>query len=133
MEQEPKTFFEEKGEAFLKTIGMTKTDFANKMGIKKQNVKALFKSKNLRTIRRAAEVMGVPFELLIGYTTEPTLEDLRNVPEDEWSEGYHLGLEDGITQTKIDIAKAMLSEGLDASVISKCTSLSAEEIVALGV
>ena len=128
MEQDHKIFFEEKGEAFLKTIGMTKTDFANKMGIKKQNVKALFKSKNLRTIRRAAEVMGVPFELLIGYTTEPTLEDLRNMPDDEWSAGYRLGVEDGITQTKIDIARAMLSDGMDIALVTKYSGLTPEEI-----
>lgn len=41
------------------------------MALRKQNVKALFKSKNLETIYKAAGVMGVPFEMLIGYTEEP--------------------------------------------------------------
>ena len=131
MSSELKIYFEEKGEALLKTIGMTKTEFAKKMGIKKQNVKILFKSKNLQTIRRAAEVMGVPFELLIGYTTEPSLKDLENMPNDDWEEGYHVGLKDGAAQRNADIAKAMLAEGLDASVVSKCTSLTPQEVKSL--
>ena len=64
-------YFEEKGEALLKRIGMSKAEFAKQMGIRKQNVNALFKTRNLETIRRASQVMGVPFELLIGYTSEP--------------------------------------------------------------
>ena len=67
-------YFEAKGEAILGKIGMTKSEFARRMGIRKQNVKALFKSKNLETIYRAAGVMGVPFEMLIGYIEEPNLE-----------------------------------------------------------
>ena len=70
-------YFEAKGEALLKKIGMTKSEFARRMGIRKQNVKALFKSKKLETIHKAAGVMGVPFELLIGYIEEP---DPREIP-----------------------------------------------------
>ena len=70
-------YFEAKGEALLERIGMSKSEFARRMGIQKQNVKALFKSKNLETIRKAAGVMGVPFEFLIGYIEEP---DLREIP-----------------------------------------------------
>lgn len=64
-------YFEEKGPALLERIGMTKSEFAKRMGIKKQNVKALFKTKNLETIYRASVVMNVPFQQLIGYTSEP--------------------------------------------------------------
>ena len=64
-------YFEAKGEALLARIGMTKAEFARRMGIRKQNVKALFKSKNLETIYKAAGVMGVPFEMLVGYIEEP--------------------------------------------------------------
>ena len=42
--------FEAKGEALLERIGMSKSEFARRMGIRKQNVKALFKTKNLGTI-----------------------------------------------------------------------------------
>ena len=64
-------YFEEKGEELLKRAGLTKAEFARRMGIHKQNVGVLFRTKNLETIHRAAGVLGVPFELLVGYTTEP--------------------------------------------------------------
>ena len=67
-------YFEEKGEELLKKLGMPKAEFARRMGIQRQNVKALFRSKDLRIIRKAAEVMGVSFELLIGYVDEPDLD-----------------------------------------------------------
>lgn len=70
-------YFEAKGEVLLERIGMSKSEFARRMGIRKQNVKALFKSKNLETIYKAAGVMGVPFEMLVGYVDEP---DLREIP-----------------------------------------------------
>ena len=78
-------YFEAKGEALLERIGMTKSEFARRMGIRKQNVKALFKSKNLETIYKAAGVMGVPFEMLIGYIEEPDLSEIPFEPyyEDE--------------------------------------------------
>ena len=69
-------YFEAKGEVLLERIGMTKAEFARRMGIRKQNVKALFKSKNLETIYKAAGVMGVPFEMLIGYIEEPDLSEI---------------------------------------------------------
>ena len=77
-------YFEAKGEALLQKLGMTKAEFARRMGIRKQNVKALFKSKNLETIYRAAIVMGVPFEMLIGYIEEPDISEMPIEPyEDE--------------------------------------------------
>ena len=76
-------YFEAKGEELLKRIGMSKSEFARQMGIRKQNVKALFKTKNLETIYRAAEVMGVPFEMLVGYIEEPDLSELPLEPFEE--------------------------------------------------
>ena len=76
-------YFEAKGEALLGRIGMTKAEFARRMGIRKQNVKALFKSKNLETIYKAAGVMGVPFEMLIGYIEDPDLSEIPFGPFDE--------------------------------------------------
>ena len=64
-------YFEAKGEALLERIGMSKSEFARQMGIRKQNVKALFKTKNLETIYKASEVLGVPFMMLVGYIEEP--------------------------------------------------------------
>ena len=63
-----KLFFEEKGAELLKNIGMTKAEFARRMGIHKQNVNLLFKTKNIMVLRKAAEVLGVSFELLVSHT-----------------------------------------------------------------
>ena len=76
-------YFEAKGEALLERIGMSKSEFARRMGIRKQNVKALFKTKNLKTIHRAAEVLGVPFTLLVGYLEEPDPGEIPFEPYDE--------------------------------------------------
>lgn len=75
-----KIIFEEKGAEILRKIGMTKTEFAEKMGIKKQNVNALFKTHNLSIIRKAATVMNVPFEMLVGYSKEPDIFAMDPVP-----------------------------------------------------
>ena len=53
-------YFEVKGETLLKRIGMSKAEFARRMGIQRQNVKAQFRSKDIRVIQKAADVMGVP-------------------------------------------------------------------------
>ncbi|MBR5074841.1 MAG: helix-turn-helix transcriptional regulator [Bacteroidales bacterium] len=63
-----KLFFEEKGAELLKNIGMTKAEFARRMCIHKQNVNLLFKTKNIMVLRKAAEVLGVSFELLVSHT-----------------------------------------------------------------
>jgi hypothetical protein len=60
---------------------MTKSEFARQMGIRKQNVKALFRTKNLETIYKAAAVMGVPFEMLVGYVEEPELDEVPLAPD----------------------------------------------------
>ena len=69
-----KLYFEVKGEQLLKELGITKTEFANRMGIQKQNVNALFSTKSVIVLRRASEVLGVPFELLASYPQEPKFE-----------------------------------------------------------
>ena len=66
-------YFEEKGEELLRRIGMTKSEFSRRMGIHRQNVGTLFKTKNLETIYKAAHILGVPFGLLVGYVEEPEL------------------------------------------------------------
>ena len=73
-------YFEANGEKLLERIGMTKSEFARQMGIRKQNVKALFRTKNLETIYKAATVIGVPFEMLVGYVEEPDLNEMPIVP-----------------------------------------------------
>lgn len=94
-------YFEAKGEVLLERIGMTKSEFARRMGIRKQNVKALFKSKNLETIYKAAGVMGVPFEMLVGYIKEPDLSEIPIVP-----------FEDGVLVSENDIPIGDSSEDI---------------------
>lgn len=65
-----KTYFEEHGDALLKRMGISKTEFAEKMGVKKQNVNALFATKNIIVLRKAAQVLDVPLETLIADAQE---------------------------------------------------------------
>ena len=44
------------------------------------------------------------------------------------NEGYENGKQDGKNEEKLEIAKNLLSENIDISVISKLTGLSIEEI-----
>lgn len=83
-------YFEAKGEALLARIGMSKSEFARRMGIRKQNVKALFKTKNLETIHKASEVLGVPLVLLVSYIEEPVLNETPIVPDEEDNKGISL-------------------------------------------
>ena len=105
-------YFEAKGEALLERIGMTKAEFARKMGIRKQNVKALFKSKNLETIYKAAGVMGVPFEMLVGYIEEP---DLSEIP----FEPYYEDEEDVISEDDIPIGDSPEDVAKRRTIISR--------------
>ena len=68
-------YLEEKGVELLKERGMTKAEFARRMGIQRQNVNALFKTNNLEIIARVAKVLEVPLALLVGYVDELKLED----------------------------------------------------------
>lgn len=83
-------YFEEKGPALLERMGMTKSEFARRMGIQRQNVNALFKTNNLEIIARASGVLGVPLAVLVGYVEEPdeyadSAGDMDEVSEDETS------------------------------------------------
>lgn len=76
-------YFEEKGLMLLEHIGMTKSEFARRMGIQRQNVNLLFKTNNLETISRVADVLGVPFALLVGFVDEPDVFDFPLIDSDE--------------------------------------------------
>lgn len=69
-------YFEEKGAELLERLGITKSEFARRMGIQRQNVNALFRTSNLEIIVRAASVLDVPLSLLIGFVKEPDVNDL---------------------------------------------------------
>jgi transcriptional regulator with XRE-family HTH domain len=76
-------YFEEKGLALLKQRGITKSEFARRMGIQRQNVNVLFKTNNLEIIARAAEVLEVPLALLVSYVDEPDVSELSVLNTDE--------------------------------------------------
>lgn len=73
-------YFEEKGVSLLEQLRMTKSEFARRMGIQRQNVNVLFKTNNLETIACAAEVLEVPLALLVSYVDEPDILELP-IPE----------------------------------------------------
>lgn len=89
-----KILFEEKGAELLERMGISKAEFARRMGIQRQNVNALFKTKNLETIYRASLVMGVPFTMLIGYVKEPDLSEIPPVQYEEEEDEELISAED---------------------------------------
>ena len=76
-------YFEEKGIELLGKLGVTKAEFARRMGIQRQNVNALFKTNNLEIIARASKVLDVPLALLVGYVEE---QDVYELPVPEYHE-----------------------------------------------
>lgn len=81
-----KLYFEAKGEELLKRLGIRKAEFARRMGIQRQNVNALFKSKDLLTIHKAADVLAVPWEMLAGYAEEPDISAMPMMVSEECSD-----------------------------------------------
>ena len=71
-------YFQEKGIELLDRRGITKAEFARRMGILRQNVNVLFQTNNLEIIARAADVLEVPLALLVGYVSEPDIYELPN-------------------------------------------------------
>ena len=69
-------YFEEKGAELLQRVGMTKAEFARRMGIQRQNVNVVFKTNNIEIIERAAGVFDVPLALLVSYVEEPDIYEL---------------------------------------------------------
>lgn len=51
--------------------------------------------------------------------------------EEGIAQGITQGVIQGVTQRNIEIARAMLKEGLDIVMVSRCTGLTADEIKAL--
>ena len=60
-----RTYFESHAEELLKKAGMNKAQFAEQMGIARQNVLKLFETKNVLTLLKAASILKVPLSVLI--------------------------------------------------------------------
>lgn len=65
MEVLDRTYFEQNASELLKNAHLTKAAFADKMGVMAQNVKKVFETKNVFTLMKASEVLGVSFNYLI--------------------------------------------------------------------
>ena len=59
------TYFELHGEELLKQRNLSKAQFAEKMGIKPQNLKKLFETKNVTVLSKAAAILDIPVQTLI--------------------------------------------------------------------
>lgn len=70
-----KTYLEEHGDDLLVAAGLSKVQFAEKVGIVPQNVKKLFATKNITTLAKVADVLNVPLQVLI-YGQEQTVLDV---------------------------------------------------------
>lgn len=60
------TYLETHAANLLRGKRLTKAAFAEKMGVKAQNVNKVFETKNVNTLMRAAQVLGVSLDYLIG-------------------------------------------------------------------
>ena len=60
-----KTFFEENATELLNNAGLNKAKFAEKMGVARQNIQKVFETKNVFTLMKAAEVLGISLNHLI--------------------------------------------------------------------
>ena len=59
------TYFETNATELLSNAGLNKAKFAEKMGVARQNIQKVFETKNVFTLMRAAEVLGVSLNHLI--------------------------------------------------------------------
>ena len=67
-------YIETHGEDILRAKGLSKTEFAEKMGIRKQNVNALFQTKNIITLKKAAEILDIPIDVLVSTSKTTDIE-----------------------------------------------------------
>lgn len=65
----------------LQERGISKTQFAEMMGVKKQNVNLLIETNNLQKLEQIADVLGVEFSDLIVDNKQPQTEELNGFVE----------------------------------------------------
>ena len=80
-----------------------------------------------KILRKAEE----EYEYLTGDEEVKRLTELRNRAIRELKGSYHAGLEEGILQEKLSIARQMLKNNFSIEDIIKCTNLSKEDILGL--
>ena len=60
-----KTYFELHADRLIKHCGLTKTQFCTLMGIKLSNLPKLQKTKNIFLLKKVADVLGYPMDLIV--------------------------------------------------------------------
>ena len=60
-----KTFFELHADELIKHCGLTKTQFCKLMGIELSNLPKLKKTKNIFLLKKVADVLGFPMDLIV--------------------------------------------------------------------
>ena len=73
------TIVKDRVEAILKEIGMTKVEFANLMGIAKQNVNALLRNPSREVSAKIAEALNVPLWQLFASKQEIIEQEADNI------------------------------------------------------
>ena len=67
--------------------------------------------------------------ILIAHKAEATEMYLTEYDHEQTLQGtYEVGVEDGMAEANRKTARAMLAEGLNEDLVSKCTSLPVEEV-----
>ena len=93
---------------------------------------------DLKQISKKDKVVTKYMEELVKLNSNPEFREYMSVEEDERKKqntllqsSYNEGLEKGIEQEKIEIAKKLLIKGIDEKTISELTDLSIEKIIEL--
>ncbi len=68
-----KTYFEEHHLELLAEARLNKAQFAARMGVARQNIQKIFETKSIITLQKAAEVLGVPLEILLSGKTKSSI------------------------------------------------------------
>ena len=64
------TYFETHASEMLADAGITKAKLAEKLGVAPQNIKKVIGSKNVKTLIKVAEVLGVTLDVLLYGTNK---------------------------------------------------------------
>ena len=67
------TYFEDYALELLAAAKLNKAQFAERMGVARQNIQKVFETKNIITLQRAADVLGVPLNYLLFGTKEASI------------------------------------------------------------
>ena len=67
------TYFEDHALELLAAAKLNKAQFAEKMGVARQNIQKVFETKNIITLQRSADILGVSLNYLLLGTKEASI------------------------------------------------------------